>query len=311
MASNNYVLEFSDKNGQKSLMDERELIFLCERFSLKKIYCALFVLKRLIEHRAYYAFYLFFSGFVEARIYGNSLFDAEKNHKLKLGIIGLDPVSVTHIRTQLKLKISGREDLSNIFELLYQIVYKNQYNLSKKNTLNKVVVDAGANIGIFSILSAIYGAKRVYAFEPVKGTFAHLKNNIAMNGLESIIFPINKALGKDEKTGKIAYDYAGDGSASLQPLSKNMKRQAVEITTIDLFLKNKPCVNFIKIDVEGYEANVLQGAANTIKNQKPILSFSAYHKPADKTELPALVKSFRKDYICTLYHHAEDDFYCE
>lgn len=70
------------------------------------------------------------------------------------------------------------------------IIRHNQYNLSKKNVKNKIVIDAGANAGFFSIYAAKLGAKKVYAFEPVTETYEILKRNISLNKLENVIIPI-------------------------------------------------------------------------------------------------------------------------
>jgi len=58
-------------------------------------------------------------------------------------------------------------------------------------------------------------------------------------------------------------------------------------------------MDFLKIDTEGYEAEILKGAAGTIKKYKPVLALSAYHKPNDKKELPELVNSIAP-YDCEL-----------
>jgi hypothetical protein len=65
------------------------------------------------------------------------------------------------------------------------------------------------------------------------------------------------------------------------------------------------------MDVEGYEENVLLGATNIIRKYKPVLSFSAYHKPTDKVRLPQLVKNIRADYRIKLNSFYEEDFYCD
>ena len=85
----------------------------------------------------------------------------------------------------------------------------------------------------------------------------------------------------------------------------------VRVTTIDDQMHSRGRVDFIKIDAEGFEENILLGAARTMKKYKPILSFSAYHKPGDKEELPALVISIRPDYSCRLMNRSEEDIYCE
>lgn len=71
------------------------------------------------------------------------------------------------------------------------------------------------------------------------------------------------------------------------------------------------------MDVEGYEEKVLLGARKTIKKYKPVLSFSAYHKPDDRQRLPRVIKSIRPDYKCVLCPEVEgstireETFYCE
>ncbi len=70
------------------------------------------------------------------------------------------------------------------------------------------------------------------------------------------------------------------------------------ITTLDSYVreKNLPRVDFIKLDVEGAELDILKGAATTIAHYKPILALSAYHKWDDFWTLMNFVKSVRPDY---------------
>lgn len=207
--------------------------------------------------------------------------------------------------------------IDNLFFLMFKEIFLNdQYNIKSSNIKNKIVIDIGANVGVFSIFAAISGAKKIYAFEPVSKTFEILKKNIKINNLEDKIIVINEGLGEKEKEEYIKFNFAGDGTATV---NKNLKKKneknkvKIKITTLDNFVKqNKiPKVDFIKIDVEGYEENVLLGAKETIKKWKPILSFSAYHLPTDKERLPKIVKSIRPDYKIKLNKFAEEDFYCE
>jgi len=203
---------------------------------------------------------------------------------------------------------------SDLFWLIGSIILYDQYNMQESSIKNKIVVDAGANVGIFSIYAAVLGAKKVYAFEPVKETYDILVENIKRNGLENQILPINKGLGNKNEIKIISYRYCGDGGANISAKkNKELKNQSAVLIPLDDFVKenNIERIDFIKMDTEGYEENVLLGAKETIKRWKPILSFSAYHKPTDKERLPKIVKSIRPDYKITLNKFSEEDFYCE
>ena len=200
------------------------------------------------------------------------------------------------------------------FMLYHQIFVKNQYDLNEKNTEGKVFVDAGANLGAFSIFAACMGARKVYAFEPVKGTFEALRTNIQACGLQKVIIPINKGLGKDNFTTRISVDYAGDGGASIMAVGSTREHEKkniedIEVVTLDSFLKGER-VDLIKADVEGYEASVFAGASKTIAAYAPVLDFSAYHKSDDTTALPELINSIHSGYTCNVREHYEKVLYC-
>lgn len=179
--------------------------------------------------------------------------------------------------------------------LLKQVILNNQYAISKANIRGKVIIDVGANIGDFALTCAALGAKKVYAFEPVSDIYAKLQKNIQANQMEGVVVPVNLALGSS--SGVTTLEYCG--------LSNQIK-----ICKLDDFLHGEK-IDFIKMDVEGYEEDVLLGAADTIKKHKPILSFSAYHKPTDKVRLPEVVRSIRPDYHIKLNKYDEEDFYCD
>lgn len=181
--------------------------------------------------------------------------------------------------------------------LIFQIIANNQYHteLIKKGG---VVVDAGANIGVFSIFVAANNPEvTIYAFEPTPSTFEVLKENTKYwNNIK--IF--NCGLGEKEAMASIIIanhsgaNYIGQGGIP------------IEIKTIDSF--NLP-VDFIKMDTEGYEANIMKGATETIKKYKPVIVMSAYHKTNDSTELPKLLKGISA-YNCELRFDCEEDLIC-
>ena len=82
--------------------------------------------------------------------------------------------------------------------------------------------------------------------------------------------------------------------------------ETAQITTIDSYVgeKNLPRVDFIKMDVEGAELDILKGAATTIMRLKPILALIAYHKLDDFWTLTKFIKSLRPDYEFALRQYA-------
>lgn len=147
---------------------------------------------------------------------------------------------------------------------------------------NKDIIDAGAFTGDTSLPLSKRTTKNVYAFEPFKDSFEILKKNISDNNIENII-PINKSLGNIN--GERSLFLSGDNvqgitsDATLRNYDNEIK---VQETTIDTFVEeNNLEVGFITIDVEGAEMDLLEGAINTIKTQKPILYISIYHKVSD------------------------------
>lgn len=152
----------------------------------------------------------------------------------------------------------------------------------QKYIKNKDIIDAGAFTGDTSLPLSKRTTKNVYAFEPFKDSFEILKKNIADNNIENII-PVNKSLGNIN--GERSLFLSGDNvqgitsDADLRSYDNEIK---VEETTIDTFVEeNNLEVGFITIDVEGAEMDLLEGAINTIKTQKPLLYISMYHKVSD------------------------------
>jgi FkbM family methyltransferase len=181
--------------------------------------------------------------------------------------------------------------------LVNAIVTSNQYHAE---LVKGTVVDAGAHIGIFSIFAAInHPGATIYAFEPAPSTFGALKENVERY---PNIKAFNCALG--ERNGEASLILTGDHEGN--HLGEN--GIPVGVKTIDSLDME---VDFIKMDTEGYEANILEGARETIKKWKPVIVMAAYHKPSDKTELPALLNNIMP-YDCELKHDGTDeDFVCK
>lgn len=196
----------------------------------------------------------------------------------------------------------------NLFSLLFQIVVKDQYCFKNFAQEDFVVIDVGANVGIFSVMAANFCPQgRIYAFEPNSTAFEALKrNSFYYNNIK--VF--NYGLGEKEAEAVLAIDSSTTVSFVIDNKLDNasIKTEKIKISSLDDFSKQnnlKQC-DFIKIDAEGYEQNVIKGAKNTIQKFLPIIAVSAYHKPADKTNLPKLILDINSDYRFKLYKRFED-----
>lgn len=138
-----------------------------------------------------------------------------------------------------------------------------------------VCFDIGANVGALSLAMAQAGAEGVYAFEPGPTILKRLEANIHLNpSLSHVIHPI--PLGLAEKPGTLYWfeDLNNRGNAGLTS-EKRDDTIAVEVDTVDRFVSKHPIprLDFVKIDVEGMELEVIQGGLNTWARFRPVLYF--------------------------------------
>lgn len=134
-----------------------------------------------------------------------------------------------------------------------------------------VFFDVGANIGLISLfVKKFFPEVEVHAFEPGDATYACFSETILKNKLQKI--HINKkGLSNTEGTAKFFIDPKSNGGSSLVR-EQFGKAVEIDLTTIDKYVERTGIVpDFIKVDVEGAEEFVLQGARETIKTHKPIL----------------------------------------
>lgn len=126
-------------------------------------------------------------------------------------------------------------------------------------------VDVGANVGSYTILAGSCGGARSIAFEPVPSTYSKLLNNVRLNCLDANVKCINVGLGSEP--GVIDFTCDVDTmNHVVAPGEVCEKKVSVNVTTLDIAL-NGACPSLLKIDVEGYEAPVVEGAQETLKNK--------------------------------------------
>ena len=170
-------------------------------------------------------------------------------------------------------------------------VLKTLYSLSTKNT---VFVDIGAHIGFYVIRLAKV-CKHVHAIEPNPEAIEILKENIKLNKIKNVtIHPY--ALGKEVRKANL---YLADNNSTLLTRSDRNSIE-VQVKTFDEVIDY---CDLVKIDVEGFEEEVLLGAYRIITHVKPIWVIEHHDQGLGSIYYPETkgmserIRTILKDYI--------------
>jgi FkbM family methyltransferase len=142
------------------------------------------------------------------------------------------------------------------------------YLIEQFKSRNKFFIDVGAHHGFFSCLANANKVEKIYSIEPDNLNFKVLRSNLAKNGFLRNTKSIKIAVG--ENFGKMKLYGFGTGNSAIQKWSGNVSRR-VKSTTVDkldsILSSDLPLKNaVVKIDVEGFELQVIKGALSTISS---------------------------------------------
>jgi FkbM family methyltransferase len=162
-----------------------------------------------------------------------------------------------------------------------------------------IVIDIGANIGRYTIISSKrVGTKgKVVAIEAHPGNFEILNRNIKLNQLTNII-PLNYAAYSKETKIKLYVPDEESGYTIYHTLMERTGKKFVEVNanTLDYLLQlnqiRQEEVNWIKIDVEGAELEVLKGATNVLSKSKDIALLIEVHGQNNYRPLVEFLSSY-------------------
>jgi FkbM family methyltransferase len=157
----------------------------------------------------------------------------------------------------------------------YIVTNKNFYEnailqfLDKYIQPNSRILDIGSNIGNHSLYWATRSkASKIIAFEPIIETYNILVKNIDINNLSNVITAKNIALGNEKGFASInTFNFENHGATSL----KESVNGQIKVETLDGIINDSEQFNFVKIDVEGFEEQVLKGGRKTFLKNKPYL----------------------------------------
>ena len=194
------------------------------------------------------------------------------------------------INNQIRTKLSIKNDVVRNGNLLFYVpnypqemhqrfaveskdVFTELPSLKKMDELipeNAVILDIGANIGnhtLYWLTTSRKRAKYVYAFEVIDETYEILKKNIALNGLQNKTTLFHFGLGANNTTASISFmNLDNMGATSIQE-DRNGKFQIRKLDDVKLNHK----IDFVKIDVEGLEIDVIKGAKKFLTKDKPLI----------------------------------------
>lgn len=142
-------------------------------------------------------------------------------------------------------------------------------------------IDIGANYGLYSVMGALWNpGLRVVAFEPVSAIFEGLSRNVRLNRLEDRVRCENVALSSISGPGVLflplheGLDQESTGTLVSQSWQSRQGARKVGVETIrfDEYESRHPmCVDLVKIDVEDFEADVLEGMRSVITRDRPFI----------------------------------------
>jgi FkbM family methyltransferase len=180
------------------------------------------------------------------------------------------------LHPKIKIKLNKNSLLSRL--VLNDFEYEELTFLRKAVAEGDIVLDIGANIGIYTLLSSVYAGNTgmVHAFEPSLKPFKELNQNIEYNALKNVRTYNCAVSDKSDEMLELYEDM--QGIDVLNNLIKPVTSASVctKVTTIsldDFVLRNNVDVSrikLVKIDVEGWELHVLHGAKLLLGNESPM-----------------------------------------
>lgn len=192
--------------------------------------------------------------------------------------------------------------ISNDCDCYSSIAGESQYFpgfITENMTDTEIFVDVGAYTGdtileFFDVTKKHY--KKIYAFEPDESNYNSLKQ---YEMEDVIIYPYG--VSDKRKTVWFENDSGGGTNEAAKIVeSKTDFSCKIECVSLDEIIEDK--ISFIKMDIEGEELQALQGAEKLIKEFKPKLAISVYHRVEDLVEIPRQILNMNASYKLYLRH---------
>lgn len=169
-----------------------------------------------------------------------------------------------------------------------EFIFSNRYGLADLpqevfDTINgKNIIDAGGYNGDTAYMFHLnFPDSEILVYEPLSINIRTINKIIEQNKCDNKIIPIQKGLGNKKEVVEITFN----------------ETENAQITTIDEEVSTfKVPVGLIKLDTEGFESKIIEGAIETIKQYKPILLIAIYHTPEDFFDMKNKIEALNLNY---------------
>jgi FkbM family methyltransferase len=194
----------------------------------------------------------------------------------------------------------------NLAEVRREIYFRQEHTIRPGD----VVLDCGANVGVFTRKALDMGASQVIAIEPGPENVECLRRNFAPEIASGRVRLVPKGVWSTIDTLEFHVDPENSAADSFLINRPGSRMVRVPVTTIDSLVRELALdrVDFIKMDIEGAELEALDGGAAVIRERKPKISISAYHHGDHPVQIPARIRTLRADYVMTCGPCAEIGF---
>jgi len=169
----------------------------------------------------------------------------------------------------IKYELNLRDDIQ---KLIYFNVYEKKYldRVLKLIPQHGICIDVGANVGYYALNFAKNSCKKVYAFEANPIVANKLRNNISLNYFEPIIEVSEYAV--SDKISKVTFSLSPEENSGWGHIGEDerFEKIVVDTYTLDKFFEDKGLeeVDLMKVDVEGAEDMLIEGAQRVLSEQR-------------------------------------------
>ena len=182
-----------------------------------------------------------------------------------------------------------------VLDCLLQEIYADEAYQNEWVHLNAgdVVVDCGAHVGVFSRFALSQGAARVLSIEMDAANYDCLLRNTA--GAADRVNAFNATLWSRATELTFKQSDCSDCHSAGEPTMPGATRTG---TTLDAVLApiGLGKLDFVKVDVEGAESQVLQGAAGLLRKHRPKLAIAVYHESGEDEKVAATLRELELRY---------------